>query len=151
MLDAAEGFLAGHGRVLDRRRFERLFRDGGPQPVRDAVAAYRNDDGGFGYGLEPDGRSPASQPAAVQLALRALDESDAWDEELVAGACDWLEASAPAEGGVTFVDPSVAGWPHAPWWEPQEGLPASLITTGAIAGRCTRGASGIPGSRGRRS
>jgi hypothetical protein len=131
---AAERFLAASGRVLDRRRFERLFQGGDAQPVRDAVAAYRNADGGFGHAIEPDGRTPASQPAAVEAALRVLHEADAWDDELVSGACDWLERTAPAEGGATFVAPSIEGWPHAPWWVPQEGLPPSLITTGLIAG-----------------
>jgi hypothetical protein len=133
-LDAAAQFLAANGRVLERRLFDRLFAGGDARAVRDAVAAYRNDDGGFGHGLEPDGRTPASQPAAVELALRVLDEADAWDDELVAGACDWLERTAPAEGGATFVAPSVDGWPHAPWWRPEDGLPASLISTGQIAG-----------------
>jgi hypothetical protein len=133
-LDAAERFLAASGRVLDRRRFERLFAGADPRPVRDAIAAYRNDDGGFGHALEPDGRTPKSQPAAVMQALHTLDEADAWDAELVAGACDWLERTAPAEGGATFVAPSISGWPHAPWWEPVDGLPASLLTTGQIAG-----------------
>lgn len=133
-IDAAAGFLAASGRVLDRRRFDRLLAGGDARPVRDAVAAYRNDDGGFGHGLEPDGRTPASQPAAVEFALRTLHEADAWDEELAAGACDWLERTAPPEGGTTFVAPSVSGWPHAPWWQPEDGLPASLIPTGRIAG-----------------
>lgn len=133
-IDAAEQFIAAHGRVLDRRRFDRLLRGGGPQPVRDAVAAYRNPDGGFGHGLEPDGRAPASQPPAVELALRTLHEADAWSGELVTAACDWLQATAPAGGGAAFVDPSVEGWPHAPWWAPEEGRPASLIITGLIAG-----------------
>ena len=133
-IDAAARFVAGHARVLDRRRFERLFLGGAARPVRDAVAAYRNPDGGFGHALEPDGRTPASQPAAVMMALETLDEADAWDEELVAGACDWLVANAPAEGGVSFVEPTVEGWPHAPWWQAEEGQPASLLTTGKIAG-----------------
>jgi hypothetical protein len=133
-IDAAAQFIAGHARVLDRRRFERLFQGGDARPVRDAVAAFRNADGGFGHALEPDGRTPASQPAAVMMALETLDEADAWDEELVAGACDWLVANAPAEGGVSFVEPTVEGWPHAPWWQAEEGRPASLLTTGKIAG-----------------
>ena len=133
-IDAAQRFLAASGRILDRRRFERLFAGAPPDPVRDAVAAHRNSDGGFGHALEPDGRTPASQPAAVALALRTLHEADAWDAGLAAGACDWLERTAPGDGGAAFVDPSVDGWPHAPWWRPQEGRPASLITTGPIAG-----------------
>jgi hypothetical protein len=133
-LGAAHAFLAAHARVLDRRRFDRLFAGGDPGPVRDAIAAYANPDGGFGHGLEPDGRSPGSQPAAAQLAVRVLHEADAWDEALIERLLGWLERTAPAEGGTTFVDPSVAGWPHAPWWQPEEGLPMSLITTGPIAG-----------------
>jgi hypothetical protein len=132
-VDAAARFLAGNARVLDRRRFERLFSDGDARSVRDAVAAFRNSDGGFGHALEPDGRTPASQPAAVAMALRTLDEADAWDEELVAGACEWLAANAAPEGGAPFVEPTVEGWPRAPWWEAEEGRPASLTTTGDIA------------------
>jgi len=133
-IDAAAHFLAGHARLVDLRRFERLFRGGDARPVRDAVAAYRNRDGGFGHGLEPDSRDPASQPAATEMALRILDETGAWDEDLVTGACDWLAATAPAEGGAAMVDVSIGNWPHAPWWVPEEGRPASLTITGQIAG-----------------
>jgi hypothetical protein len=133
-IDAAAQFLAAHARILDRRRFARLFEDGAAAPVRDAVAAYRNDDGGFGHALEPDGRTPGSQPAAVRMALLTLHEADAWDDDVASGALGWLEANAPTEGGISFVLPSVAGWPHAPWWEPPDGLPAALFPTGGIAG-----------------
>jgi hypothetical protein len=63
-----------------------------------------------------------------------MHEADAWDDELVSAACDWLQAHAPAEGGAAFVEPTVAGWPCAPWWVPDEAHPASLISTGLIAG-----------------
>jgi hypothetical protein len=133
-LDAAAQFIAGSARVVDRRRFERLFGGGAAGPVRDAVAAYRNSDGGFGQGLEPDGRGPDTQPAAIELGLHILDEADAWDTDLVTGACDWLQANAPAEGGSEFVQATVEGWPHAPWWVAEPGGPASLVSTGQIAG-----------------
>ena len=106
---AAAAFVAANARVLDRRRFQRLFEDGPAAPVRDAVAAYRNDDGGFGHALEPDCRAPGSQPAAVAMALRMMNETDAWDEDLVRGACDWLAAVAPAEGGAAFVEATAGG------------------------------------------
>ena len=83
--DAAAAFIAANARVLDWRRFQRLFQDGPAAPVRDAVAAYRNEDGGFGRALEPDGRAPGSQAAAAEMALRIMNETDAWDEDLVAG------------------------------------------------------------------
>jgi hypothetical protein len=136
--NAAAAFMAASARVVDWRRFQRLFQDGPATPVRDAVAAYRNEDGGFGLALEPDGRAPGSQPAATEMALRIMNETDAWDEELVQGACAWLAAVAPAEGGAAFVEPTLAGWPHAPWWVPEDrpgSFPAaSLVATGMIAG-----------------
>jgi hypothetical protein len=132
--DAAAEFMAARARVLDRRVFQRLFQGGAPEPVRDAVAAYRNDDGGFGHALEPDLRAAASQPAAVEMALRIMDAADAWDEHLVRDAIDWLTSIAPSEGGTTFVLPTLSQGPHAPWWAPAEGNPVSLIQTGQIAG-----------------
>ena len=139
-IDAAEQFLAASARVLEQRRFERLFRRGDAGPVRDAVAAYRNPDGGFGHALEPDGRGPGSQPLAIDFALRVLLEAGAWDTALADGACGWLAAHAPAGGGAVFVEPSVEGWPHAPWLVPVKGDgeagggPASPICTGLLAG-----------------
>ncbi len=132
--DAAAAFLAGHARVLDRRVFQRLFSGGAAEPVRDAVAAYRNDDGGFGHGLEPDCRAAASQPAAVEMALRLMDMTGAWDDRLVRDAIDWLATVAPAGGGAPFARPTVTQGPHAPWWQPDEGQRASLIQTGQISG-----------------
>ncbi|HEX3714246.1 MAG TPA: hypothetical protein VHV09_15745 [Trebonia sp.] len=132
--DAAADFLAARARVLDRRTFQRLFSGGAAGPVVDALAAYRNDDGGFGYALEPDLRAAASQPAAAEMALRIMDLADAWDERLVTGALDWLVSVAPAEGGAPFALPALAEGPHAPWWQPAPEPVASLIQTGQIAG-----------------
>ena len=132
--DAAAEFIAARARVLDRRVFKRLFQGGPAAPVRDAIAAYRNDDGGFGHALEPDLRSAASQPAAVEMALRLMDLTGAWDAAIVTDACDWLATVPPADGGVTSVLPSVSEGPHAPWWVPEAGNLASPIQTGQIAG-----------------
>jgi hypothetical protein len=120
-MEAAAQYLAANARVLERRRFERLFAGGGPGPVRDAAAAYRNADGGFGHALEPDSRGPGSQPLAIAFALGVLHETDAWDTGLAEGACEWLAAHAPSGGGVVFADPSIEGWPRAPWMVPGDG------------------------------
>ena len=37
----------------------------GPVDALDTLEGYRNDDGGYGWGLEPDLRAPESQPAGV--------------------------------------------------------------------------------------
>jgi hypothetical protein len=130
---SAASFVAGNARVLDRRRFARLFLDGPAESVRDAVAAYRNPDGGFGHALEPDCRCDASQPAAVEMALRVMNECDAWDAALVAGACDWLSSVESDGGGVAFALPTIADGPHAPWWVVPEGNSATVIQTGQIS------------------
>jgi hypothetical protein len=64
-LPAAVAFLATHGRVLDRRRLELLVHGGDPTAVLAALDGYRNLDGGYGWGPEPDLRSPESQPAGA--------------------------------------------------------------------------------------
>ena len=133
--EKAATFMAANARVLDIRRFERLFKGGDAAPVRDAILAYRNPDGGFGHALEPDSRTPGSQPAALAMALKVMNEADCWDDDLVRGACDWLASVAPAEGGAAFVEPSLTGGAWAPWWIPEEGHPASLIATGMITGQ----------------
>src|ERR1700750_1740167 len=106
---AATAFVAANARVLDRRRFERMFEDGPAAPVRDAVAAYRNDDGGLGHALDRDCRARGSQPAAVAMALHIMDETGAWDEDLVRGACDWLAAVGPPAGGAGLRRAGVGG------------------------------------------
>ena len=50
--------MAAHARVLDRRRFELLSGEANVAGVLAALDGYRNPDGGYGWGLEPDLRSP---------------------------------------------------------------------------------------------
>ena len=120
-LDAAARFLAGNARVLDRRRFERLFLGGDARPVRDAVAAFRNSDGGFGHALEPDGRTPASQPAAVAMALRTLDQADAWDEELVGRRLRVARGRRARRGRRVVRGADGGGVAARPWWRRTRG------------------------------
>ena len=71
-LTAARTFVRAEGRILEQRVAEALFDGGSPDPVVHAVAAYRNDDGGFGHGLEPDKLAPTSQPLDVEIAFERL-------------------------------------------------------------------------------
>ena len=71
---SAADFMAGHARVLDRRRFELLQGEtDNAAGVLAALDAYRNPDGGYGWGLEPDLRSPESQPAAAWHAFEVFE------------------------------------------------------------------------------
>lgn len=49
-LDAAVSFVATRGRIIDRRRPQFLPDGGSPTTVLAALDAYRNPDGGYGWG-----------------------------------------------------------------------------------------------------
>jgi hypothetical protein len=121
------------GRVLERRLFARLYEEGDVQGVVSAVLAYRNEDGGFGHGLEPDKLAPESQPLDVQNALARLHEGGGREPEIALRAADWLETVADERGLVPIVLPSVADYPRASHWEDGVFPPAVNCTVG-IAG-----------------
>jgi hypothetical protein len=130
-LDTVRQFVQLHARLIDRHRFAHIFEDAPAEPVVRTLRAYRNDDGGFGHALEPDLRTPTSQPAACQHALEMLAESGALDDPMTGGACDFLASIARPDGGVPFVLPTAMEHPRAPWWQASE--ESSLIQTAANA------------------
>ncbi len=134
MLAGARDFLLRNARLLERRRFAAEFEGAPATAVVAALAAYRNADGGFGSGLEPDKRDPASQPVDVQFALETMDEAGAPDRGMALSACDWLMTVSTPEGGVPFALPSVNDFPRAPWWDCEANPPANLNPTAAILG-----------------
>lgn len=127
-LDAARAFVHGHARLVDRRRFQHAF-DGAPvELVLAALTAYRNPDGGVGA-LEPDLRTPASQPIPVGYALAVLARLTPSEQgsALALGALDWLASITNEDGGVPFVLPSAAGQAAAFWLQPAP--ESSLLAT----------------------
>ncbi|MFD1152430.1 hypothetical protein [Saccharothrix hoggarensis] len=130
MIEAARSFLWHNARVLEQRRFLHLF-DGGPaEPVVAAVLAHRNDDGGFGHALEPDGRGPTSQPLHTYTALSLLDEVG--ERGYGEAACGFLAGVANADGGVPNCLATARDHPRAPWW--QVGDESDLLMTALLAG-----------------
>ena len=65
----ARDFILTNARMIERRLFDFHFENGGQEGVFHAVYAYRNADGGFGHGMEPDTASPESQPLFSVMAL----------------------------------------------------------------------------------
>lgn len=96
-LASAAQFIAAHARLIDRRRFAVVDGDGSADNVLRALAAHRNDDGGIGH-LEPDLRTPASQPVCVLYALDIMREVEATDAALATGALDWLQTVTLDDG-----------------------------------------------------
>ncbi|QEC47148.1 hypothetical protein FSW04_05790 [Baekduia soli] len=143
-LAGARRFVRSHGRLLERRRMDHLLGGAPATGVLSALAAYRNADGGIGA-LEPDLRTDTSQPSAVMYALEILTELGPVDDGgLASGALDWLQTVTAPDGSVTFVLPTAADAPHAPWWTPQDAPPASLLMTAGIAAVALRVAPAHP-------
>ncbi|MFI9006630.1 hypothetical protein ACIGNX_05265 [Actinosynnema sp. NPDC053489] len=127
MIEAARSFIWLNARVLEQRRFRYLFDGGSGDAVVAAVEAYRNDDGGFGHALEPDGRGPDSQPLHTYTALSLLAEVGV--VEHAETACDFLTTITNADGGV----PNCLDTPgfRAPWWQPSPD--SDLLVTALLA------------------
>jgi hypothetical protein len=152
-LPAAASFLATHGRLLDRRRFEFLFAsrhtstdtstDTTPDAVLAAVDGYRNVDGGYGWGLEPDLRAPESQPGGALHALEVFAEVGPTPRAVE--VCDWLGRASLPDGGVPFAVPVADRAGCAPFWVDADPRASSLQSTAFVAGVAHRVAAQDPG------
>ncbi|GHC88088.1 hypothetical protein GCM10007079_32780 [Nocardiopsis terrae] len=131
---AAEHFTMRSARLLDRHRFAYLFQSGPAQPVHTTLTAYRNLDGGYGNGIDPDLRGHASQPASTEVALRYLDELGALPEHLGNGICRYLTTASNDDGGLPAVLPNVRYTQAAPWYQHTDDFSSRLDTTAMITG-----------------
>ncbi|MFI0351411.1 hypothetical protein [Actinomadura sp. 9N407] len=129
-LSAAADFMATHARVLDRRRFQLLTGEPGTAAVLDALDAYRNPDGGYGWGLEPDLRAPESQPGAALHAFEVFEEAPA---PQATELCDWLDSITLPDGGLPFALPLTTTAGSAPWWTGADQESSSLQITAISA------------------
>ncbi|MEU1017869.1 hypothetical protein ABZ383_11860 [Streptomyces sp. NPDC005900] len=136
-LARAEHFVWLTARVLEQRRFTYHFRDGGDRAadaVESALAAYATEDGGYGYGLEPDLRGPVSQPLHTGHALRVLDSIRRCGGQRVERVCRCLTSLSTSEGALPAIHPSQRGYPSAPFAPVVDDPPGELLSTGPVVG-----------------
>ena len=143
-MDAARDFMATHARVLDRRRFELL--DGGSDPsgALAALEGYGNPDGGYGWGLEGDLRSPESQPAAALHAFEVFHDVAPATTPGASALCDWLERATLPDGGLPMAVPMSITAGSGPWWHGADQTESSLQITSVVAARAWRVAGHDP-------
>jgi hypothetical protein len=132
-IEAAVSFLAAHARVLDRRRGDVLLSGTGSEAVLAALDGYRNPDGGYGWGLEPDLRSPESQPVGAMMALATLAELSPVTSPRAVQLCDWLEARSLPDGGLPMVLPLTYPAASAGFWANADTTVSSLQVTAQVA------------------
>src|SRR5918994_6542343 len=102
-LRAASAFMTTQARLLDRQRFRLLLGEYGPDGVLAALDAYRNPDGGYGWGLEPDLRASESQPGGALHAFETFEDAAPATSPRAVELCDWLASVSLVDGGLPFV------------------------------------------------
>jgi hypothetical protein len=143
-LCAASAFMTTHARLLDRQRFRLLLGESGPDGVLAALEAYRNADGGYGWGLEPDLRAAESQPGGALHAFEAFAEVAPATSPRAAELCDWLAAASLADGGLPFALPIADAAGCAPFWAEADATVSSLHITSAVVAMAHRVAAHDP-------
>lgn len=125
--ERARSFVLAEARPLERALLLALFEGGRREDAISEIAAFQNDDGGFGRAIEPDFRLPDSSPMATTVAFQALADVAATPLEDVSrrGVGYLVETWDPARPGWVDVPPAVNDHPHAPWWsrDPAAGTP----------------------------
>jgi hypothetical protein len=130
-ITGASAFMDTHARLLDRRRFDTVVGGAPPDGLLAALAAHRNPDGGFGWALEPDLRSPTSQPAGALHAFEVLAEAGV-ASPIAAELCDWLDSVTLPDGGLPFALAGAGSPGTARWWAGADTATSSLHITSAV-------------------
>ncbi|HEX2038505.1 MAG TPA: hypothetical protein VHF47_02110 [Acidimicrobiales bacterium] len=135
---AARDFVTTHARLLDRRRLQQAAGRADAAAVLAALDAYRNDDGGYGWGLEPELRTPGSQPLHALHAFEVLEECGPTSGSRAVELCEWLATIAFDDGGLPFVLPIAETAGCAPWFTDADPTTPSFHGTAAVVGAALR-------------
>jgi len=124
VLEKGANFIWKNARFLERVIFEYHFSSGSEKRILETLRAYQNEDGGFGHALEPDLRTPDSQPLFAEFGLRTLYDCKLRDAEMAYKVCDFLSRHADLEQGIPILFPSSRKYPRAAHWGHQWEQPA---------------------------
>ena len=130
--------MATHARLLDRRRFELLVGEGNGDAVLNALESYRNPDGGYGHGLEPDLRSTTSQTGSALHAFEVFESIAPMTSPQTVELCDWLSSVSLPDGGIPFALPIPDPAGCAPFWVGADSSVSSLQITAVVASMAHR-------------
>ena len=108
----AKDFILTNARMIERRLYQYQFENDDPKGVFHAVYAYRNSDGGFGHGMEPDTASPESQPLFSVMALETLDEVGYLNKEIILNDfMPYFEGITTEKGGIPWMLRPLSDYP----------------------------------------
>lgn len=118
----AQHFLETQGRPLELACFQHLFEGASAELVLNELNKFQNSDGGFGHGLEPDLRTPASSALCTSVAFQHLrDLNVPATHPMVSNGLDFFLRTFDKHQATWRIIPEVAEQsPRAPWWYQQE-------------------------------
>lgn len=130
----ARDFILTNARMIERRLFHYYFENQDPKGIYHAIYAYRNSDGGFGHGMEPDTASPESQPLFTIMAMETLDEVGLLNSELIeSDFLPYFESIITQKGGVPWMFKPRSDYPCEPHFKSVKEW-AALSTTAPLLG-----------------
>ena len=115
----AKNYIYRNARPLDLMRWKFHFEKGLASQVLEVLAAYQNEDGGFGHALEEDSFNPESAPIQTWCATEILYEIGHTDGQhaIVKGILAYLNSGKDFRDDHWLAEiPSNNEYPHAPWW-----------------------------------
>ncbi len=140
----ARDFILANARMIERRLFGYYFCGGPEEGVFHAVYAYRNPDGGFGHGMEPDTASPESQPLFSVMAMETLDEVGTLTADLLLNDfMPYFENITTEEGGLPWMFEPKGKYPRENQFENVDES-ADLSTTASVLGTLEKHGLDIP-------
>ena len=126
LLEKGTDFIWRNARALERAVFEHRFGGGPADRIVRIIGSYQNEDGGFGYALEPDLRAPDSHPLFVEFGLKLLHDCGLRSPGIATRVCDFLQRHASLEDGIPAILPTARNHPRAPHWTVSTGETPSL-------------------------
>jgi hypothetical protein len=130
----ARDFILTNARMIERRLFHFYFENVNKEGVFHSIYAYRNSDGGFGHGMEPDTASPESQPLFSIMALETLDEVGYLTEEIILNDfMPYFESVTTEKGGIPWMFRPKSNYPCEEHFKTMKEW-AALSTTAPLLG-----------------
>ncbi len=130
----ARDFILTNARMIERRLFHYYFENQDPKGIYHAIYAYRNSDGGFGHGMEPDNASPESQPLFTIMAMETLDEVGLLNKEQIeSDFLPYFESIITQKGGIPWMFKPTSHYPCEPHFTSVKEW-AALSTTAPLLG-----------------
>ena len=126
------------GTLWERALWDYLFSGASAERVQRCLAVYKNNDGGWGHGLEHDIKTPDSNPLMLEFLLSINRDTDLPLGRLLEGSPAWVEKAQNEDGSLSN-PPSLSDYPRAQWWEDGQTAPDSITGNMLRLGICPKG------------